>query len=99
MDLPLTLVILCPGGKAGETHCDSVDLFAADNAQGQGGGSIGIRKGHMPAVIALAAGKVTARADGKTVLTAETDGGFATVKNNIVTVIAQSAKIDLPTGG
>lgn len=84
---PLTLKIVTPDGEDREISCDSVSLWMAPDQKGRQEGSIGIRKGHTNAVIALGNGSVAALQDGKSVFSGRTEGGFATVLNNTVTVI------------
>ncbi len=89
----LTLKIVTPEGVNETLECDSVSLWMAPDSRGKGEGSIGIRKGHVDAVIALGNGKVEARRNGAAVFSAETEGGFATVLNNTVTVVTTKAQI------
>ena len=87
MDGGLLFRILTPLKDVASFHCDEVNLVEKDNAEGQGG-SIGILRGHLPAVIALEENSpVTASAKGKTVFSARTEGGFVTVLHDTVTVI------------
>ena len=89
--LPLEFVLVTPEGEAARLLCDSVTVFAADDANGENGGSVGIRRGHLPAVIALESRSyVSARAEGAQVFKARVGGGFAHVRNNTVTVITDS---------
>ena len=85
----LTLKIVAPDGKKAELECESVNLVARDNASGRGGGSVGIRPGHLPAVIALGKGEVCAFTQGEKVYSAAVFGGFALGKNNTVTVMTE----------
>ena len=86
----LTLLIVTPEGEQVRIQCGSVTLYARDNARGEGGGSIGIRKGHLPALISLKAGSaVKARTDGRDAVVGTVSGGFASVRNNTVTVAAE----------
>ena len=84
---PLTLKIVTPEGDDRTLSCDSVILWMAPDARGKGEGSIGIRKGHTDAVIALGNGPLEAHLEGKSVFSARTEGGFATVLRDTVTVI------------
>ena len=84
---PMTLRLLTPAGLAAEAGCDSVVLTLAD------GGLAGVMRDHAPAVMALGAGPVRASLGGKPVLKSETKGGFASVKDNVVTVVTDSASI------
>ena len=85
---PLTLRIVTPDGTDRTIGCDSVTLWMAPDIHGKGEGSIGIRKGHTDAVIALGNGPITAHLEGKTVFSARTESGFATVLSNIITVVS-----------
>ena len=88
----LTLRILTPEGERPSAACDSVTVVARDGADGEGGGSVGIRKGHLPAVIALEDGSaVKASSDGETVAEYTVTGAFASVRDNVVTVTAETA--------
>ena len=83
----LTLKIVTPDGNDRMIECDSVTLWMAADTKGRQEGSIGIRKGHADAVIALGNGPLEARQDGKALFSARTEGGFATVLGNTITVI------------
>lgn len=90
---PMLLRLLTPEGQGAETGCDSVRLTIADDRQGRGGGSLGIRRGHAHAVMALGDGPLRADLGGKTVLSAYVRGGFATVEKDVITVITRDAEI------
>ena len=83
----LTLKIVTPEGTDQTVDCESVILWMAGDHKGKGEGSIGIRKGHTHAVIALGNGPVQAFSNGKTVFAGQTLGGFATVSKDVVTVV------------
>ena len=83
----LTLKINTPGDDDQIISCDSVTLWMAPDTRGKGEGSIGIRKGHTEAVIALGNGPLTALLGGRTVFSGQTKGGFATVLNDVINVI------------
>lgn len=88
----LCIRILTPLGEGAPVACDSVTLFAMDNERGEGGGSVGIRRGHIPAVIALEPGSaVRARLNGAEVFSMTVPGGFAFVKDDTVTVLMSDA--------
>ena len=89
----ITLRVVTPAGVAAEVGCDSVRLVQCDDASGRGGGSVGILRGHVPAVIGLGSGRITALTDGRPVFSAEADSGFASVQDNVVTVITDNAVI------
>ncbi|MBO4452454.1 MAG: hypothetical protein J5793_00810 [Clostridia bacterium] len=89
MNGSLKLLIYTPGGKVCDDDCDAVDMIAVDNKEGENGGSIGIRYGHAPAVIALAEGELSAKKGGTTVFRATLKGGYARVLENVVTVVTE----------
>ena len=84
----LTLKIVTPDGVNQTVLCDSVSLWMAADAKGKGEGSLGIHKGHTEAVIALGKGPLFANLEGKRVYSAHTDGGFATVLADTVTIVS-----------
>ena len=89
----LTFRLITPDGIMTDCECTAVDMTACADKNGQGGGSVGIRRGHLPAVIALESGskiKITLQnGDRQTV---KVDGGFAEVADNTVTVICEKAE-------
>lgn len=89
----LTLKIVSAIGSVSSFECDSVHLTVSDNDMGQGGGSMGIREGHIKSLISLDRGSITAYTDGKEILSAVSDGGFATVEDNTVTVVTKKCCI------
>ena len=89
----LTLKIVTPEGVDHSIDCDSVSLWMAPDSKGKGEGSLGIRKDHVNAVIALGNGPVTAQLQGNTVFSAQSEGGFATVMNNVITVVSQQMTV------
>lgn len=86
----LTLNIISPKGVYGPVNCDSVQLTVCDDLNGKGGGSYGIRSGHIESLLTLDKGLIKAFLDGKNILTAKCDCGFATVKNNAVTAVVEN---------
>ena len=88
----LTLKIVTPDKSAESVGCDSIQLTVSDNEKGRGGGSYGIKRGHVECLISLNEGTIRAFLKGKTVLWGKTEGGFATVKNNTVTAVVDSFK-------
>ncbi len=89
MEHELTLKIVTAHGGLDPVACQSVHLPLCDGANGHGGGSYGIRHGHVKALFALAHGRVEALAEGKAVLTGQCGGGFASVEDNTVTVVTE----------
>lgn len=85
----LTLKIVSPQGEQANLSCDSVRLMVKDNAVEKDGGWVGIRQGHVDALMAVEKGPVLALRNGQEVGRFETGGGFASVKDNVVTVIIQ----------
>ena len=90
----MTLRLLTPAGLSEEIACDDVILTQRDSVTGRGGGFVGVRAGHAPAVIALGEGPVEASLGAKTVFRASISGGFASVKDDVVTVITDHADVD-----
>lgn len=86
----LHLKIVAPTGIGAEVDCDSIQLIMTDDKDGNSGGSIGIRDGFTDAMIAVAPGPIEARLAGNTVLKKHVGSGFATVRNNMVTVLADT---------
>lgn len=84
---PLTLKIVTPEGVDRTVDCESISLWMAPDAKGKGEGSIGIRQGHVDAVIALGNGPIEARKEGQAIFSARSEGGFATVLQDIVTIV------------
>ena len=75
-------VVRRSGGEAQAVTvaCDSVRLFARDGENGRGGGCLGIRRGHVPAIIALGNHPVVALLGGQTVFETPVSGGIAVVE-------------------
>lgn len=90
---PLTLKIVTPEGVDRTVDCESISLWMAPDEKGKGEGSIGIRKGHVDAVIALGNGPIEARREGQAVFAARTRGGFATVLKDVVTIVTPHIEI------
>lgn len=89
----LTLKIVSKDGVRPPIECDSVHLTVADDNMGRGGGSMGIREGHIKSLICLEKGPVTAFIEGKETYSCITDGGFATVEEDVVTVVTEKYKV------
>lgn len=89
----LTLRIISKEGSAGPVECDSVHLTVADDNMGRGGGSMGIRAGHIKSLISVDQGFVTAYLSGKEIFSCKTAGGFATVENDSVTVVTERMQL------
>ena len=88
MGAKLLFRVLTPQGERFKGECDAVDLWVTDDAAGNGGGSMGILPGHIPAVAALEeGGRVKAVDGGNTVYSARIRGGYARVDRESVTVL------------
>lgn len=92
MELPLTLVILTPEGEKERLACEQVNFFTMDNEQGENGGSMGIRLGHITAVAALEPNSVLKAASNGRTTAFKIAGGFAKVEDDVVTVITGAAE-------
>ena len=90
----LTLKIVSPEGLDHTVECDSVILWMAPDHSGKGEGSIGFRKDHVNTVVALGSGPMEARLEGETVYSGCTEGGFATVLDNVITVVTPHASTE-----
>ena len=89
----LVFRLLTPQGERCSCPCDTVNLWAKDDAQGNGGGSMGFRRGHLPAVVALEEGSIVRAVSGeKSVYAARIRGGFARVDRESVTVLTPGAE-------
>ena len=85
----LTLTIVTPKGTRGPVSCDSIHLKICDDMNGKGGGSYGIKAGHTKSLLSLEKGVIEAFLMGEKILTGECDVGFATVNQNVVTVVVE----------
>lgn len=88
----LIFTLFTPHRQFPSLECDSVKLCISDSVSGKFSGSYGIRKGHAKAVFSLAEGKISVSLKEKEVFSAECQGGFATVENDEVRVIADGVK-------
>ena len=71
-------------------ECGSVTVFAKDNSSGEGGGSLGFRRGHIKTLAALReSSRVTASLNGSVVFSCTVSGGFVRVENDEVTVMTE----------
>lgn len=85
----LILNVVSPQGAQEALACDSVRLLTPDDSHGEHGGWVGIRPGHTPALLAVEPGPVLAFRDGQEISRMDTVGGFASVKDNVITVITR----------
>lgn len=89
----LTFILLTPKGELARAECACVTFFARDNDRGEGGGSMGIRRGHTQALAALEEGSVIKlRSEGRVTDAFRVSRGFAGVKDDVVTVAAEDAE-------
>ena len=99
MEGELLFRLLTPQKEVASVRCESVNLIEKEDLQGLGGGSIGVRRGHIPAVIALAEdGAIKVISGGKAVFRAAVHGGFARVDAASVTVLTPAAEIFMDAG-
>ena len=95
MEGELLFHLLTPLKEVASCRCEAVSLVEKDGTQAMGG-SIGIRHGHLPAVVALAENsevRVTSRE--KTVFSAKVRGGFARVDRESVTILTPEAEVTM----
>ena len=90
----LVLKVITPAGSFGPYRCQSVRLNASDDAEGSGGGSCGIRPGHIESLISVEKGPLTAYSGGEVILSAECGNGFATVEDDVVTVVIEEYSVN-----
>lgn len=88
----LLLRVVTPRGEAAAVSCDSIRMQTPDGMDGKNGGWIGIRRGHTTALMALTEGPVHTFLDGVPVRTITISEGFASVKNDVVTILCSSAE-------
>ena len=85
--------LLTPAGEVFSCLCDAVDLTSKDDASGRGGGSLGVRRGHLPAVAALEeGGGLRCVSGGKTVFSCRIRGGFARIGREEVDVLTPEVR-------
>ena len=88
----LTLKIITPSGLKLDRAVCSLQLQIPDDETGRQGGSLGIHPGHTDALLAVAPGAVTAKTEGPD-LTVQVGSGFATVENDVVTLLVDRAEV------
>ncbi|MBR4292399.1 MAG: hypothetical protein IKT54_02175 [Clostridia bacterium] len=89
----LRLIVVTPMGEVYSGECDSLHLNTPDGEKGNGGGSVGIRQNHADAMIALQKGIVRAYRSGELSVSIDCESGFATVRDNVVTIACNAASI------
>ncbi|MBQ6824667.1 MAG: hypothetical protein IJP27_08425 [Clostridia bacterium] len=90
----LTLKVITPVGAEKTILCDSVRLHICDGEDGKGGGSYGIHAGHVNAIFALEPGPLLAFRAGEKIFSVHCGSGFATVKQDVITLVAESIEKD-----
>ena len=89
----MVLKIVTPEGALTPVECDSVHLTVCDNKKGSGGGSYGIKKGHIEALFSLGKGEIKAFLDSEAIFSAKCGSGFANVKENTVTAVVEACEL------
>lgn len=84
----MKFTLFTPHRQLPTLECDSVKLNIADSVSGKFSGSYGIRQGHAKAVFSLAEGRIFVSLKGQEIFSAHSNGGFATVENDEVRVVA-----------
>ncbi len=87
MEKTITLTLIVPDGQTTTCTCDALRFTIPDGQKQKCGGSIGIHPGHTDALMAVAAGDVTAALAGQTVLRAAIGDGLAMVSGDKVTIL------------
>lgn len=88
----LLLRVVTPTGEVANVTCDSIRMQTPDGTDGKNGGWIGIRRGHTDALLALTAGDIQALLDGQLLRRIRVSEGFATVSQDVVTVMCGTAE-------
>ena len=89
-EAPILVSVLTPGSERYSARCDSVRFFIPDGKKNDGG-SVGIRRGHADALMAVAPGKVEGFAGGERVLNCVVGGGLAIVGGDKVSILTDRA--------
>ncbi len=84
---PLILRLIDRSGNEQKIPCDSIRLYAKDDARGRAGGWLGIHPGHIGALIALSGAPIHAYLKGKEIFTTDISGGIASVEHDVVTLL------------
>ena len=87
--LPIKLTVITPEKVALDVMCDFVSFYTLDNAEGLYGGSMGVEKGHIKTVAALAEGDLKAFAEGKEIASYKIESAIASIDNDVITVITK----------
>lgn len=87
MNKTMELTLIVPDGHKTTCTCDALRFTIPDGAKKQPGGSYGIHPGHTNALMAVAAGNVTATLGGQNVLRCQVGDGLAMVSGEAVTIL------------
>ena len=93
-ELPLLLSIATPNDPETAICCDAVRFTVPDGVNGKNGGSIGIRRGHVDALMVVAPGRIVARVGERVVFDCTAEAGFAVVQNDRVTILTDRVQIN-----
>ncbi len=89
---PILLSVYTPGSERYRVRCDSVRFSIPDSRDGKTlGGSVGIRRGHADALMAVAPGKIEGFSDGEPILSCVVKGGLAIVGGDKVSILTDRA--------
>lgn len=86
----MKFVLISPEDSEGPVNCSYVKFVISDGAKGSEGGSYEVKSGHTDAVFALDEGEVAAGIGGGEELRRRISGGFASVRDNVVKIAAES---------
>ena len=86
----LTLILTAPDSGETKIDCDSVRFTVPDGEEEKNaGGSVGIRPGHTDALMAVAAGRVSASMNGGPVFSCVVGAGLAMVTPSSVSILTE----------
>ena len=78
-------------GKTNDSTAPLELIVLTPHGEAVGGGQVGFHRGHLPAVLALGDGPADALLHGEAVFHTVVHGGFASVRNDVIRVITDSA--------
>ena len=86
----ITLILTAPDSGETKVECDSVRFTVPDGETNRNaGGSVGIRPGHTDALMAVAAGTVSAFLNGRPVFSCAVGPGLAMVTPASVSILTE----------
>lgn len=85
----ISLKLTSPDGSAQTVPCDSIRFSVPDGENGKNSGSVGIRRGHADALMAVAPGKIRAFSDGREIFSKQIGPGIAVVTASEVSVLTE----------